>query len=278
MVAALELLPVALPPSSSSSNRTTPVRLSSSSSSSSSSRLAPNRSHSRLLSGRARNTRVDTVLNACKVLQVQVRRESRAGGCSSAQGRVMVVLLACCWIAALNDDDSIACLFPSSLPQAAVADTLEQQHDLTLASAQMQPYRRTEQVLRFCTAFDAGHYIASQPTARQQLLADVESLGSWLAELSTGSHHISISSSSTGGDNSCQAGAQNAGSMAGSPRASASYSLAGGSSSSSGSGCGGASAGVPGSPHHRRRSGGLVEFDVAAVRPVLIKTGRAAFG
>lgn len=80
--------------------------------------------------------------------------------------------------------------------QAAVSDILEQQYRCTLSSPHLQAYTTAEEVLRFCSSFDSQAYVSLQPTPCQ-LVADVKSLGSWLAQLSAGSHHLTTTQQGT---------------------------------------------------------------------------------
>jgi hypothetical protein len=127
-----------------------------------------------------------------------------------------------------------------------VASAVEQEYKHTVSSLQLQPYKNADTQLQFCTAFDPQRYLQALSSARQ-LAEDVEGLGCWLAQLSPSGHVISVSSGRSRDSSSNESVHQHRGS-------------------------------IDGSTHSSRPGRGLVEVDVSAVRPALLKTGRAAFG
>lgn len=146
--------------------------------------------------------------------------------------------------------------------QATVYDVLEEQYHHTMSNSFMQPYMQAPEMLDFCRTLDPQSYLAANPTSRQ-LAADIDSLGSWLAQLSSSGHHINVMymKSVAAGANQDTAGRalQAAGSC--------SYSMSGISSSclnSAGSG--------------RRSAQGLLDIDVTILRPVLIEAGKSGLG
>jgi hypothetical protein len=143
--------------------------------------------------------------------------------------------------------------------QTTIYDVLEDQYSHTMASIYMQPYLQASALVQFCNTLDPTAYLSSKPSARQ-LAADVDSLGSWLAQLSASGHHISVvhirSSSSSRPEDARSSG--------GSLRPSTSSSIR--SSTSSGDGAG------------RRAATGLLDIDVTNLRPVLVEAGRAGLG
>jgi hypothetical protein len=147
--------------------------------------------------------------------------------------------------------------------QTAIHDVLQDHYAHTMASVYMQPYLQAPAMLKFCNTLDPAAYLCSKPTA-WQLAADLDSLGSWLAQLSASGHHISVahirSSRSSSGSRP-----EDAHSSGGSLRPSTSSSI-GIISSSSGDGAG------------KRAATGLLDIDVTNLRPVLVEAGRAGLG
>lgn len=139
-----------------------------------------------------------------------------------------------------------------------MADIIDTQHTHTLSSPQLQPYISAPYMMHFCHTFSAQAYLSSLPSARQ-LAADVNSLGTWLAQLSASSHHISVLG---GGDSQGHDGSVKA-----SPRAFNSCSIIDSSSS-----CGG------NITHNRTSARGLLDIDVSTVRSVLLQTAKATLG
>lgn len=122
--------------------------------------------------------------------------------------------------------------------QAALHQALEDLYQHTMASSHMQPYMCAPEKLRTCTCPDPQRWLLNDCTARQ-LASNVDSLGSWLAQLSSTGHHISSA-----------------------------YVR-----SIAGSGNGGCRSGQGPQPGH-----GLLDVDVSSVRPVLVEAGKIGFG
>lgn len=139
-----------------------------------------------------------------------------------------------------------------------MAYIIDTQHTHTMSSPQLQPYISAPHMMHFCHTFSAQAYLRSLPSARQ-LAADVNSLGTWLAQLSASSHHISVLAR---GDSQGHDGGVKA-----SPRAVNSCSIIHSSSS-----CGG------NITHTRTSARGLLDIDVSTVRPVLLQTAKTTLG
>lgn len=122
--------------------------------------------------------------------------------------------------------------------QAALHEALEELYQHTMTSSHMQPYMCAPEMPRACTSLDPQLWLANDCTACQ-LASEVDSLGSWLAQLSSTGHHISSAHVR----------------------------------SSAGSSSGGCRSGQGPQPGQ-----GLLDVDVSSVRPVLVEAGKVGLG